>query len=348
MAQASKSTVLLSFLLLLLLSLSIFLYMNCHDSEPARELCDNGADDDDDGLVDCLDIDCLGVLECRGGDSHKREVRRQPSAPTQPIATAGDRVESRDDDVTPAIAEVESAGCVEGEDCGSDCQSDDECVLVLDGMNCCGGAVHRAGEEGEELRCPSAVTQSRLDEDDCVVLWNVGSETSPPEDCRPHCFGVRCSVCTPPHRARCHRGRCVGVMRGGCLSDEECPEGYACIDPDFDGMRTCVVGEHECETDEQCRERHPTCAGCNCLDGNEDQLRDCLCWDCEGQGCSRDDDCGVHHFCEDHRCVDFGPGSCHVGGVEGECEDDETCEPLDPEDGNSRRGRCNALEAEDK
>jgi hypothetical protein len=329
--------------LCLMLMLFLVFHFRSEGAGPS-EICDNGADDDGDGLVDCDDIDCYGHVACLRSAPRGEEERRPtplplPRSAPVPVAEDAPRVAS------PAVVEIDTAACVEGDDtCGSECRADDECLLAIDALDCCGGHPHIGGDDGEEEICPTAVSRQRLASEPCVVPWDPGRRASPPEGCHPHCSGVRCSVCRLPARARCHRGRCVALLDGGCLSDAECEDGFVCLDPLRDGRRECVRGEHECDSDEECRERFPGCEGCNCLVDGEDQLRACLCWHCSDGTCSYDDDCAAHHFCVEHRCVDFGAAACHVGGEGGECSDDEACVPVDPQDGSSRRGRCRPID----
>jgi hypothetical protein len=47
------------------------------DQEPAAEVCNNGIDDDNDGLTDCSDPDCAGTCPscgngtCEAGETHE-------------------------------------------------------------------------------------------------------------------------------------------------------------------------------------------------------------------------------------------------------------------------------------
>jgi len=41
-----------------------FILESCDESEPVIEICDNGLDDDGDGVIDCADADCYALAAC--------------------------------------------------------------------------------------------------------------------------------------------------------------------------------------------------------------------------------------------------------------------------------------------
>jgi len=47
-----------------LISFMLIVTYSCKDEEVVIEICDNLIDDDNDGAIDCMDSDCLGVAPC--------------------------------------------------------------------------------------------------------------------------------------------------------------------------------------------------------------------------------------------------------------------------------------------
>jgi len=87
-----------------------------------------------------------------------------------------------------------------------ECDGDEDCVLAIDSMDCCGG-------------CPLAYSLTEAAANECLVVQTgpAGDREgapAPPEDpmiCEPICTDVMCPAieCMPPTRAACSSGQCV-------------------------------------------------------------------------------------------------------------------------------------------
>lgn len=350
--------------------------------ETGPEDCTNGVDDDGDFFPDCVDIDCLGHPACTETPDGDGDVDGDIDADidadddTEPDGDADSDTDSDVDSDADVDADID--GDVDGdvdadadgdgdmdddnpddadveaeeycpEDAGScvwDCAEDDDCLLGVDMMNCCGGYPHEGEVPGEMIICPTAVHRARIDEDPCVIEYTPGMAVpDPPPRCRPICDGLVCGGCRTVSRAVCSHAECLGVTSSVCRDDDDCPGDQVCSDPDGDGIGSCRAGgTHDCASEDECVAEYPECEGCACIDTDLDGFRDCACWGCPGDWCSSDPECDPHEFCVDRACVHAGDDACRVGlwdcepGFE--CEPTEerpergTCQPVDPpEDG---------------
>lgn len=95
--------------------------------------------------------------------------------------------------------------------------------------------------------------------------------------------------------------KCVYVDPNACGSDEDCPEGYTCVDG------YCFFDYCDCESDSDCPEDY-TCSGCFCL------------YDYDFEECANDADCPEGYECVGGFCYpDYG---CQN---DAECPEGETC-----------------------
>jgi hypothetical protein len=329
--------------------LALVVYMTLQsckkDGTPRTETeCQNGLDDDGDDLTDCDDMDCfMNDPACQSdGDSDTDNDGDTDGDGDTDTDTDTDVDTDTDTDV-----DGDSDGCSPDTGaCEYPCDSDDDCQLALDMLNCCGGVPHTSG--GETVVCATAEQRERVGDAICVIPWSPGDPVPElPEECRPFCTGVVCPVCVPLASVACRDGTCLPIAaERGCIDEDDCPEGQACADVDGDGVRQCEAGpSHECETEADCLAAHATCSGCNCHDVTGDTLRECECWDC-GEGiCFSDMACEPHHFCNDNRCEFGGEDACRVrmGGID--CPD--PCLRCEPSATNPDRGTCVIIELPD-
>ena len=201
--------------------------IDCADSQcwpdPAcAEVCDNHVDDDFDGLVDCADtIACATNAACR------------ESICDDGLDDDGDgRTDCMDWDC------AGSSGCTAGMGTiGEPCTSHDECAghvcLLEDRLGWPGGSCSQGS--GTDPACGGCPTGSS-----CSDLLGRGTgpffclrTCSGPADCR-----ADDQVCTP-----------AGVCVGGCTADAQCTTTHACAPPDPadpDAARSCIPATEVC------------------------------------------------------------------------------------------------------
>lgn len=333
---------------------------SCGDDVPASELglCDNGIDDDEDGTVDCNDNDCFfndpTCAPSRSGrvaDRPRRTERDDPEPPDTPVDGGPEPDIAAEGDAAAGPDAGDGGTCdPRNEVCDWSCETDRDCVLVYDTLECCGGYPHHVGQDAEVVACVTATHRNRLRVDRCALRWSPGAPVPRvPVGCRPHCDGVSCPACPDTSegmRAVCREGRCRALCRGCCTRDSDCPRGTSCVDPTNEGLRRCLAGEHECDDGEDCLSisLYSGCRGCNCGDVDRDGFRDCACYGCgeDGEGpppgtCVHDRDCAAHEFCIDRVCVYSGEDSCRE--AMGDCGPCAFCQRNDDQDG-LMRGTC--------
>lgn len=311
----------------------------------ADEICDNEVDDDADGRIDCDDRECNGDPACGGDGDADGDADGDGDGDSD-----GDADGDGDGD-----ADGDGDGDSDGdpcdpftEECDFPCDSNDDCQLVLNMMNCCGGHPHTPDGEMDLAVCATAAPTELVDLFICVIPWSSGDPIpSVPEACSPYCTGVRCDPCpVEPVEAVCDQstGDCVALGPDGCLTDDDCDSGDSCLDLNGDGFPECTEAEAECVIDDDCTALYPECAGCNCFPTGPGGLNECSCWDCGGSICFTDFDCSeAHYFCEEGSCEFLGDDTCYVGAVVSECGPCEWCEPDVPEDAENRRGHCRPM-----
>lgn len=270
---------------------------------PGRECCDNGADDDGDGLVDCADPDCDGAARpcaTRCGTGTERCVEGAPvgCSARAPAAEANE-------------------GCFDGQD--NDCDGTTDCA---DGdcdaeLRPCGTACGGGKEAclGGAMRPCDAPVPAR---EDC--------ENQVDDDCdgKVDCQDSECDGTSVACSTACGTGSrvCQGGIRGPCSartpkasengvdcnnkSDDDCNSRTDCADPSCVGaLRDCtancgggtVVGSQQCGPDGGWRPCAAVCdggvAGCIPAAAAESGATcdDLVDNDCDGKPDCSDPDC---------------------------------------------------------
>jgi hypothetical protein len=231
---------------------------------PEPEICDNGADDDCDGLVDCADSDCDGTPEC-------------PNLIEWPMCFDG--VDNDFDGLTDCDDRTDCDGYSEDVSCGiGACEND--------GTEACNNGTYEyvctplpATEPSKELTCDNGL------DDDCDGFTDCDDSDC---DADPACQ-MNCEVYSD--RGLCNDDpNCEWVgnsKRGSCQEITVCvptgPESGFCgdgIDNDCNGLTDCDDVD-ACGSD-------PVCEGCVpepeiCDDGIDN--------DCDGLTDANDSDC---------------------------------------------------------
>ncbi len=306
---------------------------------PVAEVCDNGLDDDGDGLVDCDDADCGAFPDCV----------------TPTVETICDNTVDDDADGLTDCADPDCAGdpnCVPGtEDCANGLDDDGDGAVDCDDSDCTFDAACDAGdgdccvsngtpgcddEAGEDLVCA-------LDPFCCNVTWdficadeyeNVFGGTCADEICdngldddgdgQLDCDDLDCAgdpACPPPAEINCVNG-----------FDDDFDGLIDCDDPDCQGTPACApVAETICD---------------NNLDDDGDGLFDCADPDCAADpncitpgtetNCANgiDDDADGAVDCDDADCT-FDP-NCNIvlfeicdNGLDDDADGDVDCDDSD-------------------
>lgn len=324
------------------------------DPEPEVENCTNGVDDDGDQIVDCEDIDCIFDPGCGpdgDGDADADpdgDADNDMDEPVDGSPPDGDGDSDTDVDVDADSDADESELCdPDAAICDWSCETDEDCVLVYDTLDCCGGFPHRIDDE--MVACVTATHRNRPMADRCAIDWYFGDPVPVvPSGCTPACVGVSCPPCMPVDAAMrtvCRDNTCRALCSDCCLTDDDCEEeGAHCVDPTHEGQLRCMAGEHECEVGDECltMEIYSDCTGCHCEDVDHDGFNDCLCYGCGSDGgpppvCGADSDCPAHEFCIDRECTFMGEDRCRE--AMGDCGACAFCE-RDPEHPEGTRGFC--------
>ena len=308
---------------------------------PVTEVCDDGLDNDNDGLIDCADVDCFGHPDCVG--------------PGFEFNCAN----GLDDDLDGAV-DCDDFDCFfdpvcqtpTPEICDDGFDNDGDGLTDCDDFDCffdpiCQGPSPEicddgADNEGDGLidcaddDCTFEPSCDAGDGECCLSNGSPGCEDEVGEDCvcalDPFCCNVAWdAICADEYESACG-GVCTGV--------EVCTNG---LDDDGDNLADC--DDPDCAAD-------PTCQGptveTNCtngLDDDGDGLVDCADFDCFFDpscqvlpefDCDNniDDDFDGLIDCADSDCF-FDP-VCNVPGVETNCAngvDDDGDGAVDCDDG---------------
>jgi hypothetical protein len=274
---------------------------------PAETSCDDGFDSDCDGLLDCLDPDCLGAVQCPEGlhcaDGLDNDVDGDADCAdvdcdsTGGCAEAGRCADARDNDADGLVdcADMDCNGdpaCPEAAHCSDGVDND------LDGSVDCADA-----DCGGDPACPeSDWCSDGLDQDSDGLI-----------DCAdPDCNGD--AAC--PEDLNCGDGLdndldgLVDCLDSNCIAAPECPERGRCtdgIDNDANGAADC--DDPACAGDPACPENG------RCVDGLDNDLDGAT--DCDDADCATDPSCGWADVDGDGRvnandCLPLDPGAFDI------------------------------------
>jgi hypothetical protein len=276
---------------------------------PARpEICDNGLDDDDDGLFDCQDADCRQTAFCPSPepeicdngfdddgdglwDCEDDDCAFEPFCQSAPPEICDNGFDDDGDgfwDCDDADCRFPGGVCATPEICDNGADDDFDGLWDCEDDDCAFGPICQPGAP--------EICDNGLD-DDGDFLWD--------------CEDDECAfepICQPGGPEVCDNGFDDDGDGLWDCDDDECafepncrpPSPEACdngLDDDFDGFWDCE--------DADCQFQGGICAGAEACDNGFDDDFDGL-WDCEDDdcafneacvGCVFDADCGLGQFC---------------------------------------------------
>ncbi len=258
---------------------------------PGTEICDDSVDNDNDGLVDCADVDCFGDPNCVGP------------------AFEFNCGNGLDDDLDGLI------------DCADfDCFFSPLCQSP--GNEVCDDGVDNDGDGAVDCDDGDCTFQAACDAGDgecCIDNGSPGCEDEVGEDCvcaaDPFCCNVEWdAICADSYETTCG-GVCTGV--------EVCDNG---LDDDGDGFADC--DDLDCQGTPDCQGPGIEANCTNGLDDDSDGLIDCADFDCffhpaclvpPEADCDNnvDDDLDGLIDCSDPDCA--ADPLCNIPGVETNC-----------------------------
>ena len=236
---------------------------------PGSEICDNGLDDDGDGLPDCEDESCAFHPACEELPSSEQSCDDGSDDDGDGLVDCADPDCAPDCDSHPTT----ETSCENGLD--DDLDGDRDC----DDLDCTGAPVCclGAGCVGPEI-CDNGVDDNADGSTDCAD-----------QQCRAAPFCQRVELCDNAvdddgnGRVDCDDAACAAAP--GCALPERC--GNA-LDDDLDGLTDCA--DPDCATDPACAT--PELCG-NGLDDDGDGATDCADLDCDVlPACNPAEDCG--------------------------------------------------------
>ncbi|NMC69339.1 MAG: hypothetical protein GYA57_04625 [Myxococcales bacterium] len=252
----------------------------CGDNESSvGEICNNGIDDDRDGITDCFDPDCVGLPACIGGGET-------------------DCDNSLDDDHD-GVADCDDPDCFYDLACAASAERD--CADGLDddgdGLTDCEDRDCASSPACRELDCANGVDDdgdgsTDCGDPDCAALPECGARVE--RDCAngvdddgdgsTDCGDADCALAPACHELNCENG--LDDERDGLTDcgDPDCARDPACLpeadcangaDDDGDGFTDCE--DPDCASDAACR---PEADCANGVDDDGDTLVDCDDSDC--------------------------------------------------------------------
>ena len=296
------------------------------DEHAQPEICDNGIDDDCDGLIDGMDPDCG---ECTPGEERDCGTDEGECRMGRQLCNAYGQWGECGGGIGPQPEECDllDNDCDGITDEGHLCEGYEACLCGECSPPC------SAGE------CPAGSLT-------CVNGWCVSDP----------CCGVNC----PPGEQCDENGRCVDPCEAGqiqCGQDQECRMGI-CVPAD------CLTPGHECPSGERCVEgvceadpcagvdcpsgeycREGVCEGVACADCTADQVCEngqCVDSPCAGIRCEAGQEC-VEGECAADPCQGV---YCPQGTVcvDGQCQGDPCLNIECPPDSECRGGYCVSTE----
>ena len=231
-----------------------------------ESVCDNGADEDGDGRVDCADSDCLSIppcaeVDCSNGVDDNENGRldcADPSCVDDPACGEIDCTNSQDDDG----------------DGRTDC-ADDECLLHPACGERCDNLVDDDGDGAADCADPDCGA-------DPACAENCGNGLDDEGDGLTDCDDPECVIVAGCAETNCGDGADDDADGATDCGDLDCVGAAACreadcgdgADDDGDGFTDCV--DRDCRGSALCFE--VACA--NGQDDDADGLADCLDRDC--------------------------------------------------------------------
>ena len=273
----------------LLLAALATLAAACGDDESSvGEICNNGIDDDRDGITDCFDPDCLGLPACIGGsesdcdnslddDADGRTDCADPDCAADPACAGRTEIRCADglDDDADGLADCADPDCAADPACAG--RTETRCADGLDddgdGLADCADpdcARDPACAGRTETRCADG-----LDDDG---------------DGLTDCADPDCALAPACHELNCENG--LDDERDGLTDcgDPDCARDPACLpesncangaDDDGDGLADCA--DPDCAADPACRPE------ADCTDGRDDDGDTRV--DCDDPDCALDPAC---------------------------------------------------------
>ena len=258
--------------------------------EPITEICDDGIDNDNDGLVDCSDVDCFGDPACVGP------------------AFEFNCSNGLDDDLDGLV------------DCADfDCTFDPAC-LTPDPEDCDNGVDddNDGAVDCEDSDCAFDPVCDSGDGECCLPNGSPGCEDEVGEDCVCAADPFCCNVEWDGLCAQAYEDSCGGV----CTGVEVCDNG---LDDDADGLADC--DDPDCAGDPSCVGPGFEFLCDDGIDNDNDGLIDCDDFDClflpeclptpEVCDDNVDNDGNGLIDCADPAC--FLDPNCNLPGVENNC-----------------------------
>jgi hypothetical protein len=241
---------------------------DCNDSNPTAfpggmEMCGDAADNDCNGVADCLDPACKGVPDCA----------------CVPIASSENCNNGIDDDCSGAL-DCNDPACIGTPGCGCDKGVPENCGNGMD--DDCDGAVDCMDpdcREDDVCTCNKFEDCTNRIDDDCDGLVDCAD---------PFCSLMPACTCTPPGKAEnCNNARdddCNGLVDCADPSCASSPFCMHCIpevcnngdDDDCDGAIDCA--DSNCRFGAGCAPIPEQCN--NKVDDDRDTLTDCFDPDC--------------------------------------------------------------------
>jgi len=297
------------------------------DEDAVPEICDNGIDDDCDGLIDAMDPDCG---ECTPGDSRECGTNVGECQTGIQICNAYGQW-------------GECAGMIGPED--EECDGlDNDCDGLTDEGNLCEGySICLCGECAPPCSAGECPASNKY----CINDWCVsdpccGVFCPPGELCR---TGACIDLCEEEPiqcgaEEECRMGICVPV---DCFTEgQECPGGQQCVEG---ACQSDPCSDVDCPADQYCREG--TCQNLACLDCSDEQV--CEEGECVDSACA-DVHCNQGRICVDGECAaDPCQGVyCPAGFAcqNGNCVGDPCLNITCPEDSVCQDGYCLEGQAE--
>ena len=280
--------------------LLILIITACDDSSSQVENCSDSKDNDGDGMIDCLDEDCLESEFCFNGEN---------------LCGNGFKDEGEECDIWDFAGE----SCESHSYSGGELYCSAQCTISLSACHSCGNEICEAGEDS--FSCLSDCPEDFVN--DCG-----NDKIDEYEDCDGSNFNHSCldldagytggllycsSSCLYDYSActYCGNGICeAGEGPGNCLVD-------CSLGEDICGNGECEIGEDPINCPQDCEQVDPSICG----NGIREMGESCDMWDFAGQdSCSDWGYDGGDLYCDGDFCTVY-TGDCWLCG-DGICDED--------------------------